>query len=327
MKICKFAFIAGLTTVILFFGAWAADHVPDKVTMMFPASQDMPNVTVFQIAKYKRYYADAGLDVQFLEGKGGVYAARQVGAGHADFADVFGDTEIVERSQGLPIKLVALLGGRGPTVLTARADAGIRNLRDLKGRSISILGYEDSTYYVLLAALASVNLRKDDVNIQALGAPGVIQGFIDGKVQVCACIPEWIVAAEDAGLKLNFMPVSDYVPILSASIITSDHMIAEHPDIVRRFVQATLKAYVDLRNNPIAMARLYAEAVPRHKGQQADLARIYSYYSQFAWRGQKVAGFIDSERVRKLQDIYYNRQIIVVKSPVDDLFTNQFVKE
>jgi NitT/TauT family transport system substrate-binding protein len=93
-------------------------------------------------------------------------------------------------------------------------------LRDLKGKKISILSFQDSTYYVLLAALASVGLKKGDVDIQALGAPGVIQEFIDGNVQVCACIPEWIVAAEDAGLRLDFVPVSDYVPILGPSIVT-----------------------------------------------------------------------------------------------------------
>ena len=297
----------------------------DKVTMMFPASPDLPNVTAFQIAKHEHYYSDAGLDVEFLAGHGGVDAARQVGTGNADFADVFGDTEIVVRSEGLPVKMVALMGGRGPTVLTMRSDSGIRSLKDLKGKKISILGLQDSTYYVLLAALASANLNKNDVDIQALGAPGVIQQFIDGRVQVCACIPEWIVGAEDAGLDLNFMPVSDYVPILGPSIITSNQMLAEHPDVVRRFVQATLKAYVELRDHPAEMTKVYVDAVPAHRGKEATLARVYRYYSQFAWQDQKAAGMIDADRVKNLQDIYYDQRIIQKKSPVDDLFTNRFV--
>ena len=51
-------------------GALAAD----KVIMMFPASPDLQNVSVFQSAKYKHYYSDAGLDVEFLAGRGGVDA-------------------------------------------------------------------------------------------------------------------------------------------------------------------------------------------------------------------------------------------------------------
>jgi NitT/TauT family transport system substrate-binding protein len=105
----------------------------DKVIMMFPASPDLQNVCVLQIAKYKHYYSDAGLDVECLAGRGGVNAGGQVGTGKANFAEVFGDTAIILRSEGLPVKMLALMGGRGPMILAARAESGIRNVRDLKG--------------------------------------------------------------------------------------------------------------------------------------------------------------------------------------------------
>lgn len=303
----------------------AASPEGQKVTMMFPASAELTNVTVFQIAKYKHYYADAGLDVEFLPGNGGVYTGRQIGAGNADFGEIFGDTEIVLRSQGLPIKMVALMGGQAPVVLAGNAQSGIRSLKDLKGKSISILGREDSTYYILLAALASVNLKEEDVKIQALGPSGVIQGFIKGDVQVCACIPEWIVEAEDAGVKMNFIRVSDYLPSLGQSIVTSDRFLAAHPDLVRRFVQATLKAFVEMRGSPVESAKIYAESVPVHQGQEPRLARIYNYYSRFGWSGQSVAGMIEPQRIKELQDVYSDLHIIAKKSPLELLFTNEFV--
>jgi NitT/TauT family transport system substrate-binding protein len=320
MNIARNLFLV-LALVASSVGASAAD----KVVIVFPASPELLNVSVFQIAKYRHYYSDAGLDVEFLTGKGGVYAGRQVGTGQADFAEVFGDTAIVLRSQGLPVRIVALLGGKGPMVLATHAGSVIRSLRDLKGKSISILGYQDSTYYVLLAALQTVNLTKDDVDIRALGPSGVIQDFIKGNVQVCACIPDWIVAAEDAGVKLNLLPVSNFVPALAPSIIASDKLIAERPDVVRRFVQATLKAYVELREDPAGMTKVYMQAVPVHQGQEATLNRVFSYYARYAWSGQQVAGVVDPQRVRRLQDIYFARKIIARKSPLADLFTNQFV--
>jgi NitT/TauT family transport system substrate-binding protein len=271
------------------------------------------------------YYSDAGLDVEFLAGKGGVDAGRQVGTGKADFAEVFGDTTIILRSEGVPIRMVALMGGRGPMVLATQAGSGVKNLKDLKGKSISILGYQDSTYYVLLAALASVNLSKEDVSIQALGPSGVIQEFIKGNVQVCACIPDWIVTAEDASVEMDLMPVSDYVPALGQSIITSDRFLAEHPDVVRRFVRATLKAYVELRDDPVEMTKVYVQAVPVHQGQDAMLRRVYNYYSKFVWSDQRIAGMVDSDRLKHLQGIYYDRHIVAKKSPIDDLYTNRFI--
>ena len=300
-----------------------AGRAADKVTMMFPASLDLPNVSAFQIAKYKRYYADAGLDVEFLPGRGGVYSGKQAATGKADFALIFGDTAIVLRSQGFPVRMVGMIGAQSPVVLAANAASGVQTLKDLKGKSISILGREDSTYYILLAALASANLEEKDVDIRALGPSGVIDDFISGRVQVCACIPEWIVAAEDAGVKMNLIPVSDYLPSLGQSIVTSDRFLSAHPDVVHRFVQATMKAFVELRDDPVKSAKAYADAVPVHRGQEAMLTRIYKYYRQFSWSGQGIAGMIDPQKVKDVQDAYYDRHIIARKSPLDALFTNQ----
>jgi NitT/TauT family transport system substrate-binding protein len=317
----KMRFISALVALLL---SGMVCQAGDKVTVMFPASLGLSNVSAFQIARYKNYYGDAGLEVEFLPGQGGVYAGREVGEGKADFGVVFGDTAIVLRSQGLPLKMVALLGGQSPMVLAANTLSGIRNLKDLKGKSISILSREDSTYYILLAALASVNLKESDVDIRALGATGVARDFIRGDVQVCACIPEWIVAAKDAGVKMNLIRVSDYLPSLAQSIVTSDQYISAHPDAVRRFVQASLKAFVDLRDDPVATTKIYVMAVPEHHGQESTLARIYDYYKA-SWSGQTIAGSIDARKIEKLQNIYYDLHIISKKSPPLRIFANSFI--
>ena len=41
--------------------------------------------------------------------------------------------------------------------------------------------------------------------------------------------------------------------------------------------------------------------------------------------GYQVLGAVDPERMAKLQDFYLAKGIIQKKSPVEDLFTNQFV--
>jgi NitT/TauT family transport system substrate-binding protein len=297
----------------------------DKVKMLFPSVLELPSSGVYQIAKYKGYYKDAGLDVEFLAGQGGVNSATQVGAGNADVAAVLGDTSIIVRSKGVPVKGVALMGMNGPTLITSREEDNIRRVQDLKGKSISTIGYQDSTYFALLAMLASAGLKKDDSDIQALGPAGAIQLFVKGNVQVCACIPDWLVTAEDAGLKIRIMPSSDYVPVLGQAILSSDRMIAERPDVLHRFVQASMKAYVELRDNPVELAKVYVQAVPAHKGKEALLGRIYTYYAKYVWSGQAVAGQFDRARLSKLQDVYRDLQIIREKSPVDDLFTNQFI--
>jgi NitT/TauT family transport system substrate-binding protein len=191
---------------------------------------------------------------------------------------------------------------------------------------MSVIGYQDTTYYTLLGVLGTVGLKKTDVDIQALGPTGVVQLFIHHNVQGCACLPEWIVTAEDAGVKMNLMPSAQYVPSLAQAIVASDKIIKERPDVVRRLVQATLKAYVELRDHPVEAAKTYVAAVPAHKGKEAYFGRVYTYYSKFVWAGQKQTGVADPAVFQKVQDLYFDLGVIKQKTNVADLYTNEFAK-
>ena len=90
-------------------------------------------------------------------------------------------------------------GGRGLTQLAWREDAGITGPQDLKGKSIGVLSFQDTTYYNLLGVLASAGLTKNDVDIQAVGPGGIIQLTIAGNLDAMSGVPEWIAAIEAAG--------------------------------------------------------------------------------------------------------------------------------
>ncbi len=98
--------------------AWSAE----TITYLFPAPPILPAFAPIQLAKGKGYFADAGLDVNYAVGRGGVDVAKQVGAGNAPVGGIVADGPIVVRQNGVPIKIVALFGGRGFMQLVARAD-------------------------------------------------------------------------------------------------------------------------------------------------------------------------------------------------------------
>ena len=51
-----------------------------------------------------------------------------------------------------------------------------------------------------------------------------------------------------------------------------------------------------------------------------------NYYATLVYPGQKQLGEVDVERLAKLQDFYLAKGIIQRKSPIEDLYTNQFIK-
>jgi NitT/TauT family transport system substrate-binding protein len=53
---------------------------------------------------------------------------------------------------------------------------------------------------------------------------------------------------------------------------------------------------------------------------------VFEYYAKHVYPGQKKLGEVSAERLAKLQDFYVAKGLITSKTPVDELYTNQFIK-
>src|SRR5215475_3164173 len=133
----------------------AAPHslAAETITYLFPAPPSLPAFGPIRLAKGKGYFSEAGLDVNFAVGRGGVDVAKQVGAGNAPLGGIVADGPIMVRQNGVPIKIVAVFGGRGFMQLVVRDDSGIEKPADLKGKTITVMSFQDTTYYALLGLL------------------------------------------------------------------------------------------------------------------------------------------------------------------------------
>src|ERR1700729_578049 len=166
---------AGVALCIGLMNAVSPARADEKITYMFPAPPILPAFGPIQLAKGKGYFSQAGLDVSFAVGRGGVDVAKEVGAGNVPIGGIVADAPIIVRQNGVPVKMVAVFGGKGFMQLVVRSDSGISKLSDLKGKTITVMSYQDTTFYALLGLLASAGLTKDDVDVQAAGPVGVWQ--------------------------------------------------------------------------------------------------------------------------------------------------------
>lgn len=300
----------------------------EKVTYLFPAPDFLPAFAPFQLALGKGYFKEAGLDVTFQVGKGGADVATQVALGNADLGGGIGDTPIIVRANGLEIRGVGLLGGRGLTQLAWREDSGITGPKDLKGKKIGVLAFQDTTYYNLLGVLAAEGMTKADVDIQAVGPGGIIQLTIAGDLDGFVGVPEWIGAVMGAGVKLNQMPVDEMFPAMAQAIIASDKTIADRPEVVKGFVQAVLHAIRDIEADPAQAAKDYVSFVPQHTGKEAQIGAVMKAYSALIYpeaEGQPLGTF-DPKRIEAVQKFYVDAGIVTTAVPVDQLYTNDFAQ-
>ena len=298
----------------------------EEITYLLPAPPFLPAFAPWMLAQQRGYFAQEGLKVNFVTAKGGVDCAVQVGAGNAPIGGAIGDTPIIARAQGVPVKAVALLGGRALAHLVVHDGKGINGPRDLKGRTVSVMAYQDTTYYVLLGMLASAGLNKSDVDAQAAGPAGVWQLFAAGKTDAMSAVPEWIANARAAGVKLKIYESDQYFNSMAQVVIASEKTIKERPDLVRKVVRATLKGVRDIMTNPKAVIADYLAAVPQYKGREAYIEEVFGLYNTLVYPGQPTLGVIDPARMSALQKFYFQQGIVQKETPVGELYTNDFVQ-
>jgi NitT/TauT family transport system substrate-binding protein len=306
----------------------AAPAMAEDVTYLLPAPASLPAFGPWMVAQQRGYFKAENLNVTFQVARGGVDVAKQVGAGNAVVGGAIGDTPILVRANGIPVKSVAVLGGRSLMQLVLNKDKGVKTVKDLKGKVITAMAYQDTTFFALLGMLATQGMTKDDVNAQAVGPVNVWKLFAAGQAAAMASVPEWSFYAKAAAPALNIeiIPSDTLFKSMAQAIVVSDDTIRKNPGLVRRIVRATLKGMKAIMDDPDAAAADYVKAMPENAGKAAEIAAIFKGYDTYVYPGQKVLGEMDGQRLADLQDFYLKQGIIERKTPVKDLYTNQFIQ-
>jgi NitT/TauT family transport system substrate-binding protein len=298
----------------------------EDVTYLLPAPLSLPAFGPFVIAKQRGYFKAEGLDITFQVGKGGVDVAKQVGAGNAVVGGGIGDTPIIVRPNGVPVKAVAVLGGGALMQLVLDKDKNLHTVKDLKGKTVTVLAYQDTTYFALLGMLASQGMTKDDVNAQAAGPVNVWKLFLSGQSDAFASTPDWTALVMGEKKNIEVIPSDSLFKSMAQAIIASDDTIQKNPQLIQKIVTATLKGMKDIMADPAGAAADFIKATPELAGKEALVTLSFQLYNKYVYGGQKVLGEMDEARLSALQDFYVKEGLVKSKTAVKDLYTNQFIK-
>jgi NitT/TauT family transport system substrate-binding protein len=299
----------------------------EHVTYLFPAPSFLPAFMPFHIALKRGYYAANDVAVTFEVGHGGADVAQQVGAGNANLGGGLGETSMIVRPNGLPVRAVAQLGSHPLFKLVTRQASNVKALTDLRGKKLGVIGYQDTGYYALLAVLAGSGIKRAELEIEAVGPAGVTQLMIAKSLDGIMATPEWAIAIEDAGVPLDYFSIERIFPAMAQAILASDTIIAQRPAAVGGFVKAVMRSLRDCIADPASAARDFVAALPQQAGKTALMERILRRYvtEVYATDPPSALGTFDPARLRTVQKFYLENKIIQKAVPVDDLYTNAFV--
>lgn len=306
--------------------AIAQDLTP--VTYLLPAPQFLVAFAPMNLAESRGYFEDEGVDIEFITVRGGAEVATQVGAGNALVGGGIGDTSIIVRPNGVPVKSVAVLGGGALTTVVARGDRDISSLVDLEGRTISVQSFQDTTFYSLLGNMGTEGLSQSDADIQAHGPAGVWQLFVAGEVDAMSAVPDWIYLADAQGVDVVTLSSTDIFPSMAQAIIASDDGIANQPDAVCGVVRAISRAVEDIMNDPESAATDFIAFMEENEFpvQPDSVLPIMQSYAATVYSGQDTLGMADADRIGTVQDFYLDAGIIREATPVEDLYTNECIQ-
>ncbi len=198
----------------------------------------------FVLGVDKGFYAEAGLDVNVVEGTGSGNTVKYVGAGKAQFGWANFGTAITLISQGLPVTGVSVVTQNGSTAVVTRKALNVKKPDDLKGLRIAApQGTSDATEFELFLATHKIpesDVERVNVNVAA-SLQLLAKGDIDGAVY-----PEVyeVPILESQGVPINVLRFSDFgLNTLEYSIIANNDVVKNNPDLVKRFVRASQRAW------------------------------------------------------------------------------------
>ena len=185
-------------------------------------------------------YAKHGLDVTVRPGGPQINNPQLLVAGAIDFSmgsDSFNGLNFVKN--GIPLVVVASIFQKDPRVLIAHPGQGNDSLAALKGKPILIASASRNNYWQFLRAkygYTDDQIRPYTFNMAPFLADKatIQQGFLTSEP----------LKAQQAGIKpvVHLLADNGYVSY-ATTLETREQLVKEKPDVVQRFVNATIEGW------------------------------------------------------------------------------------
>jgi len=272
----------------------------------------------FYVAKSKGYYSDAGLNVTFHHGIVNDLLGAMV-LGKDNFAFASGDEVLVARSKNLKVVDVSTIFQKYPVSLIVPADSPIKTLADLKGHSIGEPGPFGATHIGLLALLYQAHLSPNDVHIQAIGftqVAALLGHRVDAVVGYSNNEP---LQLRKQGFAVRTFDVSNYQPLVSNGIITTEDTLHNQPRLVQSFVNATLKGLRDVIADPAGAVQISKNYVP---GMDTTNAMSVLQATIPIWQGNGRLGYNNSATWQSMEQFLVTQNIIPAGENFSTAYTN-----
>ena len=281
--------------------------------------------TPLYVMDAKGYDQEQGLEVEFQH-LPETDAVQLVASGDLKFAIVSGEQVLLARAQGLPVVYVMAWWQDYPVAIAAPKALGLNGPADLSGLRIGIPGLFGASYIGFEALMKAVGLPGDAVQLDSIGytqVEALSQGLEDAVVIYATNEP---IQLEKLGIPVDVFRVADYVHLTSNGLITSERVIREDPETVRKMIAAFLAGLQETIADPegaYAIALGYVDGLS--EADQGVQREILDTSIEF-WVGEN-PGFSRPEAWVNMQDVLLEMGLLAEPLDLVQAYSNEFIPE
>ena len=243
----------------------AAPAAAEKVRVTYP---NLNGAYIFLFTAIdKGYYAQEGIDVELLESGGGTATPALV-SGDVQFS-TSGSSAISAIMRGARLK-VLLVGQDRPNWQVWGARADIKTFDDLRGQQVGIISRGDTGEIGMRYILMKRGLPQDFVAFTPFGSNvGARMAIVDsGRLAAGVLHPADVAIMKGRGMLKDGRMLADMAAEVQSTfngLAASDALIRDKPELVQKFVKATLKGMIyarTLREPSIARFAAFMKTTP-----------------------------------------------------------------
>jgi ABC-type nitrate/sulfonate/bicarbonate transport system substrate-binding protein len=312
---------------VVFAACSDSDDPPEEmrsVTVMLDWTPNTNHIGIYA-ADAQGYYADAGLEVSIIEPTGGVEAI--VAEGQAQFGISYAEAVLPARLAGVGVTSVATILPHNESSLMSLASANIARPRDLEGKRYG--GFGGQLEQQLVESLVACDGGDPAlVEFVEVGNVDYIPGMDQDRFDFVWVFEGWDVirARNLEGVEITTLPFIDYTECIpdwyTPVIVTDDDLIADDPELVNAFLEATARGYDFVADDPEAAATALLEAAP-----ELDEQLVRDSAAYLAGRFTDGAGWGTQEDSIWVEFEAFLREAALIEEPVDvsEAYTNEFL--
>ncbi|MCA9085341.1 MAG: ABC transporter substrate-binding protein [Planctomycetaceae bacterium] len=197
-------------------------------------------------AKELGFFKDEGLRVSIQPGGPGApnLVIQELAAGRIPFAVSSADMLILARSQGVPVVAVAAPLQQSPRCIMVHKASGIEKLEQLQNVELAI---SEARPFALW-----MKKKLPLTNVTMVPYSGMVGEFLQKPnfAQQGYVFSEPFVARESGGDPVALMVSETGFNPYESMLVTSESMIAQQPDVVRKVVEASVRGWESYLQNP-----------------------------------------------------------------------------